>query len=239
MFEPSEEDGFSLPMKRYVSGIVLFLIKVIGILTYVAFMRTWNLHGCWVMGGGVCPYVGHTFINMNRLKTFNYDIKADGQGFSFLTKEKINLNWWEIYVYLCIYIILECIVVNAVFELLADMVYSFLQLIEFGIEGSIIVLQTCFHHLNCHRTELRDLKNTQLDPVFGSLFKYILDKPNFSTVFCQSIGSATISEGFLESLSNALKLSASEKIGIGLALSDSEDSGIRMCGKFQFHEAFT
>ncbi|KAK9274352.1 hypothetical protein L1049_019166 [Liquidambar formosana] len=101
------------------------------------------------------------------------------------------------------------------------------KFIEYGIEGSILVLQICLDCLNRHR---EDLNYMQLDLVLASIFKYILDKPNFSTVFCQSLNS-TISEEFLESLSNALNLATSEKIGIGLALSDSDNLDIRMCGK--------
>ena len=90
-------------------------------------------------------------------------------------------------------------------------------------------MQTCLDHLNIHG---KDLKNLQLEPIFSSIFKYILDKPNFSTVLCESLRSEAINEDFLENLSNALQLSVSDKIGIGLALSDSENSDIRMLGKF-------
>ncbi|KAF5959204.1 hypothetical protein HYC85_000413 [Camellia sinensis] len=100
--------------------------------------------------------------------------------------------------------------------------------IGYGTEGSMLLLQTCLDHLNIYG---RDLKNMQLEPIFGSIFKYILDKPNFSTVLSESLRSTVINEDFLESLSNALNLSATEKIGIGLALSDSENLDISMCGK--------
>ncbi|KAL7203784.1 hypothetical protein ACSBR2_016943 [Camellia fascicularis] len=102
------------------------------------------------------------------------------------------------------------------------------QYIGYGTEGSMLLLQTCLDHLNIYG---RDLKNMQLEPIFGSIFKYILDKPNFSTVLSESLRSTVINEDFLESLSNALNLSATEKIGIGLALSDSENLDISMCGK--------
>lgn len=71
----------------------------------------------------------------------------------------------------------------------------------------------------------------QIGPVIASVFRYIVDKPNFSTVFCQSLRNKEISEDFLENLSNVLQLSESEKIGIGLALSDSENLETRTCGK--------
>ncbi|XP_057511675.1 uncharacterized protein LOC130793815 isoform X2 [Actinidia eriantha] len=102
------------------------------------------------------------------------------------------------------------------------------QYAGYGTEGRILLVQTCLDHLNIHG---KDLKNLQLEPIFCSIFKYILDKPNFSTVLCESLRSEAINEDFLENLSYALRLSVSEKIGIGLALSDSENSDIRMCGK--------
>ncbi|KAL3537028.1 hypothetical protein ACH5RR_000394 [Cinchona calisaya] len=97
----------------------------------------------------------------------------------------------------------------------------------YGVEGSILVLQTCLDYLNIYG---KDLKNVQLEPLFVSVFKFILDKPNFSTVFCESLKN-TINEEFLENLCKALHLSVSERIAIGLALSDSENLDIRMCGK--------
>ncbi|KAK2981456.1 hypothetical protein RJ640_017478, partial [Escallonia rubra] len=98
----------------------------------------------------------------------------------------------------------------------------------YDIEGSILLLQTCFDHLNIYG---KDVNNMQLEPVIASIFKVILNKPNFSTVFCESLRSAPTSDDFLEALSNTLQLSALEKIGIGLALLDSDNLEVRMCGK--------
>lgn len=98
---------------------------------------------------------------------------------------------------------------------------------SYGVEGSILLLKTILDHLNVYG---RDLKNVQIDPVFASLFKYILNEPNCSTVFCESLKSISVSEGFLDNLCNALHMTASEKIGLGLALSDSESLGIKICG---------
>lgn len=42
---------------------------------------------------------------------------------------------------------------------------------------------------------------------------------------------ATHGDGFLKTLSNVLELSPAERVGIGLALSDSEDSGLKLKGK--------
>ncbi|KAJ4727200.1 putative Ccr4-not transcription complex [Melia azedarach] len=102
------------------------------------------------------------------------------------------------------------------------------QFTEHGIEESIMMLQTCLDHLNLHGT---DSKNPQLESVVASVCKYLMDKPNFSTVFSQSLGFTEINEQLLENLSNVLNLSLSERIGIGLALSDSENLEATMCGK--------
>lgn len=105
------------------------------------------------------------------------------------------------------------------------------QFVEYEIEGSIMLLQTCIDHLNFYSI---DTKNMLLDSVVASIFKYLLDKPNFSTVFFESLRDTEINEGTLEKFSEALNLSVSEKIVFGLALSDSENLDTRMSGKFQF-----
>uniref|UniRef100_A0A2K1XR30 CCR4-Not complex component Not1 C-terminal domain-containing protein n=1 Tax=Populus trichocarpa TaxID=3694 RepID=A0A2K1XR30_POPTR len=99
------------------------------------------------------------------------------------------------------------------------------QFMEYGFEGSVLTLQTCLEYLKT------DLKNIQLEPVLVSVFKFVLDKPNSTTVFCQSLRSLEITENFLEKLSNSLKLSVAEKIGIGLALTDAENADTRMFAK--------
>ena len=90
------------------------------------------------------------------------------------------------------------------------------------------MLQTCLDCLNSHKT---DSKNLQSEQVVASIFRHAMDKPNFSTVFCQSLRSMDISEDFLENFSKAIQLSVSEKIGVALALSDSENPDTRICGK--------
>ncbi|GMI98283.1 hypothetical protein like AT1G02080 [Hibiscus trionum] len=101
------------------------------------------------------------------------------------------------------------------------------QFIEYGVEGSILVLQTCLDCLNSHKT---DSTNLQFEQVVASIFRHAMGKPNFCTVFCQSL-SMDISEDFLENFSKAMQFSMAEKIGIGLALSDSENPDTRICGK--------
>ncbi|XP_019188947.1 PREDICTED: CCR4-NOT transcription complex subunit 1-like [Ipomoea nil] len=103
-----------------------------------------------------------------------------------------------------------------------------LQCAAYGTEGSVLVLGICFDHLNIYG---KDLKNLQLEPVFASIFKYLLDKPNFSTVFFKSVRGDAICVEFLENLCTALQLTVYEKIGIGHALSYVEDVDIKMCGK--------
>lgn len=92
------------------------------------------------------------------------------------------------------------------------------------------MLQTCLGHLNLHGT---DSRNPQLESIVASVLKYIMDKPNFGTVFCESLRSTEINEQLLENLSNVLHLSVSERIGIGFAMSDSENLDVVMCGKLQ------
>uniref|UniRef100_A0A6N2LV22 Selenoprotein K n=1 Tax=Salix viminalis TaxID=40686 RepID=A0A6N2LV22_SALVM len=70
----------------------------------------------------------------------------------------------------------------------------------------------------------------QLEPIFVLVFKFILDKPNSTTVLFQSLKSLEISVNFLEKLSNLLKLSMVEKIGVGLALSDAKNTDTWMFG---------
>jgi CCR4-NOT transcription complex subunit 1 len=101
-----------------------------------------------------------------------------------------------------------------------------MQFMEYELEGSILTLQTCLDYLKT------DLKNMHLEPVLASVFKFVLDKPNFATVFCQSLKSTEIT--FLEKLSNLLKLSVAEKIGTGLALSESENADTSMFGELLF-----
>ena len=94
-----------------------------------------------------------------------------------------------------------------------------------------MVLQTCLEHVHFGRT---DLKNVQLEPVLLSIFKFVLDGPNFTTVLCQSLRSSEINEEFLENFSNVLHLSLPEKIGVSFALSDSENIETRMVGEYYF-----
>ncbi|XP_031390313.1 CCR4-NOT transcription complex subunit 1 isoform X2 [Punica granatum] len=101
------------------------------------------------------------------------------------------------------------------------------QFAEYGVEGSVLLLQSCWEYLNLHKEDL----NMHLQAVLVAIFKHLLDKPNFSTVLCLSVNGGIINEGYLENLSSVLHLSLSEKVSIGLALSDSENLDTRKCGK--------
>ncbi|KVH97106.1 hypothetical protein Ccrd_000794, partial [Cynara cardunculus var. scolymus] len=100
--------------------------------------------------------------------------------------------------------------------------------IEHGTEESILLVETCLDHFKIYE---EDLKSTHLEPVVASLFRKLLEKPHFSMVFSGFVRRTAISEEFLDVLSNTLQLSAYEKLGFGLALSDSEKNDIRMAGR--------
>ncbi|KAF5959836.1 hypothetical protein HYC85_001045 [Camellia sinensis] len=72
----------------------------------------------------------------------------------------------------------------------------------------------------------------QLKPdLLAAIFRYLLQWPNFSTVFCEAVRTMVISEQLLTDFCDALHLSVSEKIGIGLALANSENVDIRTSGQ--------
>ncbi|KAK1305818.1 hypothetical protein QJS10_CPA10g00894 [Acorus calamus] len=102
------------------------------------------------------------------------------------------------------------------------------QFVDYGLEGCILLLQNCLDHLNAHGGDLQNVKKPEL---VSAVFRYLLGRPNFSTAFCESLRSTSMSEGFLGSLSKALNLSTPEKVGIGLALYDSENPDFRMRGQ--------
>lgn len=103
------------------------------------------------------------------------------------------------------------------------------QFAELGVDGSILLLQACLDQMNF---PWKDHNDVQVEPVIGLIFRYLLGKPNFATVFCQSLKDAEITEGLLQIVSNALRLSLPEKVALGLVLSDSENYEIKMCGEW-------
>ncbi|XP_057952190.1 uncharacterized protein LOC131146551 isoform X3 [Malania oleifera] len=112
------------------------------------------------------------------------------------------------------------------FDLVLRELYEF---VEYGGDGSILLLQNCLDHMNFHGG---DMHNMQLKPdLLAAVLRYLLVRPNFSTVFCEALRCATISEAFLTDFCDALQLSMSEKISVGLALADSENLDIRTSGQ--------
>jgi hypothetical protein len=77
----------------------------------------------------------------------------------------------------------------------------------------------------------RGANNTQLKGLLSVIFRYCVEKPSFSTSFCEALRTVSVDDGFLETLSNELKLSAAEKVLMGLALSDSESMDLSVKGK--------
>ncbi|XP_076917682.1 uncharacterized protein LOC143577845 isoform X1 [Bidens hawaiensis] len=101
------------------------------------------------------------------------------------------------------------------------------QYVDYGTEGSILLLETCLNYFNVYE---KDLRSAPLEPLVASLFRKLLEKPQFSTVFSMAVRPTAITEEFLDNLSVALQLSAYEKLGFGLALTDSENNDIRTAG---------
>uniref|UniRef100_A0A1D1XGX4 CCR4-NOT transcription complex subunit 1 n=1 Tax=Anthurium amnicola TaxID=1678845 RepID=A0A1D1XGX4_9ARAE len=110
-----------------------------------------------------------------------------------------------------------------------SVVQELCQFVEYGNEGAILLLQTCLDSLNLHSGDIQNMKLTT--EILSAIFRYLLDRPNFSTVFCQALRGEWMNDGFLVNLSKALNLSTSAKIAIGLALTDSENFDFRMRGQ--------
>ncbi|XP_077235419.1 transcription regulator [Tasmannia lanceolata] len=103
------------------------------------------------------------------------------------------------------------------------------QFVEYGSEGSVLLLQTCLDQVDFHAG---DMQNMPLRPdLLAAIFRCLMDRPNFSTIYCEAIRNRVMTEEFLGDLSKALHLSTSEKLGIGLALSDSENLDSRLRGQ--------
>ncbi|KAK1578369.1 hypothetical protein Q3G72_029758 [Acer saccharum] len=104
-----------------------------------------------------------------------------------------------------------------------------LQFVEYGSEGSILLLRTCLDHMNFDKGEVHKM---QLRPdLLAAILRYLLDRPNFSTVFCESLRGIVINEKFLGDFCDALQLSVFEKIALGLALADAENLEMRTNGQ--------
>lgn len=113
--------------------------------------------------------------------------------------------------------------------------WHFVQYVDYGTEGSILLLETCLNHFNVYE---KDLRSAPLEPLVASLFRKLLEKPQFSTVFTMAVRPTAITEEFLDNLSVALQLTAYEKLGFGLALTDSENNDIRTAGECFYRFVF-
>ncbi|KAM0934312.1 putative CCR4-Not complex component, Not1, MIF4G-like domain superfamily [Dioscorea sansibarensis] len=103
------------------------------------------------------------------------------------------------------------------------------KFVEDYSEGGLLALKCCFEQMNF---DVGDVQSLQLKcHIVAAVLRYLMSRPNFSTVFCEALRTTVMTEGFLENLSNALKLSTVEQIGVGLALSESENLDFKMGGQ--------
>ncbi|CAM0956224.1 unnamed protein product [Alopecurus aequalis] len=111
-----------------------------------------------------------------------------------------------------------------------DSIYRELcQLADCSPDGCILLLHVCLDEV---LLSVGVAKNSQSKQnLLSTIFRYCLDKPYFSTCFCESLRTVSVSDVFLETLSNELDLSRAERVGIGLSLSDSENIGLNLKGQ--------
>ncbi|KAM0835821.1 hypothetical protein ACQ4PT_062703 [Festuca glaucescens] len=103
------------------------------------------------------------------------------------------------------------------------------QLVDCGIDGCLLLLQVCFDEV---MLSAKEVENFQLKHgLLSAIFRYCLNKTYFSTCFCEALLPKSDTDGLLETLSNVLELSVAEKVGIGLALSDSDNSAMKLKGQ--------
>ncbi|XVE56396.1 hypothetical protein DITRI_Ditri04bG0005500 [Diplodiscus trichospermus] len=103
------------------------------------------------------------------------------------------------------------------------------QTLEYGAEGSILLLQTCLDHMNLMGEDMQRKK--LMWDLFSEVFSCLLDQPNFGTVCHEAFKSVIFSKNFLREFSSELQLSVSKKVALGLALADSEHVEIRTTGQ--------
>ncbi|XP_051196211.1 uncharacterized protein [Lolium perenne] len=111
-----------------------------------------------------------------------------------------------------------------------DSIYRELcQLADCSPDGCILLLQVCFDEVLLSVGVAKNSQSKQY--LLATIFRYCLDKPYFSTCFCEALKTVSVSDVFLETLSNELDLSRAERVGIGLSLSDSENIGLNLKGQ--------
>ncbi|WVZ55056.1 hypothetical protein U9M48_005770 [Paspalum notatum var. saurae] len=103
------------------------------------------------------------------------------------------------------------------------------QLVDSGLDGCALVLRVFLNQVLLNAGELM---NQQLQRnLLSDVFRYCLAKTYFSTSFCEALKAIDLTDVSLEAFSNLLQLSAAEKVGVGFALSDSEDSETKRKGQ--------
>ncbi|KAF9613130.1 hypothetical protein IFM89_005609 [Coptis chinensis] len=110
-----------------------------------------------------------------------------------------------------------------------SLIHDFFQIADYGSKGSILLLQTFLDHLYFHGGDVQN-KELKLD-CLCTIFRYLLNRPNFSTVLCESLRDRNTTQEFIGALSKDLCLDVLEKIAVFIALSDSEDPGMKTAGK--------
>uniref|UniRef100_A0A452YUE7 CCR4-NOT transcription complex subunit 1 n=1 Tax=Aegilops tauschii subsp. strangulata TaxID=200361 RepID=A0A452YUE7_AEGTS len=107
--------------------------------------------------------------------------------------------------------------------------FAVFQLADCSPDGCILLLQVCLDEVLLNAGVAKYSQSKQ--DLLSTVFRYCLDKPYFSTCFCEALRTLSVSDVFLETLSNELDLSRAERVGIGLALSDAENIGLNLKGQ--------
>ncbi|KAG5558355.1 hypothetical protein RHGRI_008322 [Rhododendron griersonianum] len=103
------------------------------------------------------------------------------------------------------------------------------QFVDYGCEGSILLLQTCLDHSNFQEGDVHKMQLKS--DLLAGIFRYLLQCPNFSSIFCEAMRNMVMSERFISDFCDALQLSLYEKVGVGLSLADSENVAVRTNGQ--------
>ncbi|KAH7284495.1 hypothetical protein KP509_34G056500 [Ceratopteris richardii] len=112
-----------------------------------------------------------------------------------------------------------------------SVLYEFSLLSDYGTTSDILMLRACLKEVNSQG----EVQNFQLKiDLLAIVLRHLIHQPNFSSIFCEAVLHLPYSESQLEDLSETLKLSLLEQIGLGLALTDAENlqwqqQGYKLC----------
>lgn len=108
------------------------------------------------------------------------------------------------------------------------------ELISYGPDGSIILLRNCLEQVNL----AEDDQNLQVKfDLLTLVIRNLIHQPNLGSILCEALRILTsVNEEFLANLCRALKLTLTEQVALGLALTDAEDFSLRQQG-LAFFEA--